>query len=188
MSQARGVLPARARRGGSAARSRPRARQAGPALIEGSLRGDSLAIAVVASRFNGELSERLLSGALEALDRHGVPLSRTAVVRVPGAFEIPTVSSQLARSGRWDAVVCVGAVVRGDTPHFEWVAGEAARGISRVALETGVPVLFGLVTVNTVQQGLDRAGGKLGNRGADAAEAAIEMAHVTRALGRRRGR
>ena len=180
MSQARGVLPAVRRRRSVAARS--------PRVIEGALDGRGLSIAVVASRFNGDICGRLLTGALESLQRHGVAEGRVTVVRVPGAFEIPTAARLLARSGRWDAVVCVGAVVRGETPHFDWVAGEAARGISQVALETGIPVLFGLVTTNTPEQALDRAGGSLGNRGADAAEAAIEMANVARALGGRRAR
>ncbi len=156
-----------------------------PRTIEGTLDGSGLAIAVVASRFNELLSGRLLEGALDTLERRGVSSADIAVVRVPGAFEIPTAVAHLARSGQWDAVVCVGAVVRGETPHFEWVAGEAARGIARLGVETGVPVLFGLVTVDTAEQALDRVGGKLGNRGADAAAAAIEMAHVTRALGRK---
>ena len=156
-----------------------------PRTIEGTLDGKGLAVAVVASRFNELLAERLLEGALDTLERRGVSSADIAVVRVPGAFEIPTAVAHLARSGRWDAVVCVGAVVRGETPHFEWVAGEAARGIAKLAVETGVPVLFGIVTVDTVEQALDRVGGKHGNRGADAAAAAIEMAHVTRALGRK---
>ncbi len=142
----------------------------------------------MASRFNELLSERLLAGALRALDRHGVDVGGVLVARVPGAFEIPTVARQLALSGRYDAIVCVGAVLRGETPHFEWVAGEAARGIGRVAEETGVPVLFGLVTVDTLEQALDRAGGKLGNRGADAASGAVEMANVLRAIRRESAR
>ncbi|MGH7680866.1 MAG: 6,7-dimethyl-8-ribityllumazine synthase [Candidatus Eiseniibacteriota bacterium] len=153
--------------------------------MEGSLDGSGLSIGIVASRFNDEICRPLLEGAQGALRRHGVSPDRTVVVRVPGAFEIPTAALLLARSKRWDAIVCVGAVIRGETPHFDWVAGEAARGISNVSLETGVPVLFGLVTVNTLEQAQDRAGGRLGNRGADAAEAAIEMAHVTRALKRK---
>jgi 6,7-dimethyl-8-ribityllumazine synthase len=182
VSQARSVLPAARRRRGKAARPGT------PRLIEGTLDGRGLSIAVVASRFNDDLCAHLLAGALGALERNGVAPGDVTVVRVPGAFEIPTAARLLARSGRWDAVVCVGAVVRGDTPHFDWVAGEAARGISEVALETGTPILFGLVTTNTRQQALDRAGGVLGNRGADAAEAAIEMAHVARALAARRAR
>ena len=186
MSQARGVLPEAPKRRAALSRAR---RTAGAArTIEGSLDGGDLSIGVVASRFNDEICRPLLEGALAALRRHGVSEDRTVVVRVPGAFEIPTAARHLARSKRWDAIVCVGAVIRGETPHFDWVAGEAARGISSVALETGVPVLFGLVTVNTVEQARDRAGGRLGNRGSDAAEAAIEMAHVTRALTRKRGR
>ncbi len=179
----RKVVPGRApRRGSRAADGR------GPWLIEGSFDGRGLAIAVVASRFNELLGERLLEGAIDALERHGVGPGDLTVVRVPGAFEIATAAGHLVRSGRYDAVVCVGAVLRGETPHFEWVAGEAARGIARLAQETGVPVLFGIVTVDTLDQALDRAGGKLGNRGADAAVAAIEMAHVARALRSRASR
>ncbi len=188
MSPARSVAaPARPERRAVRGDDRPTASR-GPRTIEGTLEGKGLAIAVVASRFNEDLSERLLDGALETLERHGVSSSDIVVVRVPGAFEIPTAVAHLARSGRWDAVVCVGAVVRGETAHFEWVAGEAARGIARLAVETGVPVLFGIITVDTLQQALDRVGGKFGNRGADAAAAAIEMVHVTRALGRKGGR
>ena len=160
----------------------------GPRTIEGSLVGRGLRIAVVASRFNELLGERLLAGALRTLGRHGVASENVLVARVPGAFEIPTIARHLARSGRHDAIVCVGAVLRGETPHFDWVAGEAARGIARTAEETGVPVLFGLVTVDTLEQALDRAGGKLGNRGADAAAAAVEMANVLRALRRETGK
>ena len=181
---------ATARRSGrraSARPDRPAAVRSGVRTLEGALDGTGLAIAVVASRFHDLLCERLLDGALYELGRRGVSPADILVVRVPGAYEIPTAAGHLARSGRWDAVVCVGAVLRGETPHFEWVAGEAARGIARVGLDTGVPVLFGLVTVETVKQALDRAGGRLGNRGTDAAAAAIEMAHVTRALGRKRG-
>ena len=156
-----------------------------PRTIEGTLDGTGLAIAVVASRFNELLGDRLLDGALATLERHRVAPADIVVVRVPGAFEIPTAAAHLARSGEWDAVVCVGAVLRGETPHFEWVAGEAARGIATIGVETGVPVLFGVVTVDTLEQALDRVGGKLGNRGSDAAAAAIEMVHVTRALGRK---
>jgi 6,7-dimethyl-8-ribityllumazine synthase len=179
------VSPARrtARRARPEASPRAGAR-GGTRIVEGGLDGAGLRIAVVASRFNELLGERLLEGALRALERHGVAGGDVTVVRVPGAFEIPTVARLLARAGRHDAIVCVGAVLRGETPHFEWVAGEAARGIARAAEETGVPVLFGIVTVDTLEQALDRAGGKLGNRGADAASAAVEMAGVIRALGR----
>ena len=187
MSPAR-IVAAPSRTNRAARAGRPAARSGGPRTIEGSLDGAGLAIAVVASRFNEDLSERLLDGALDTLQRQGVAAADIAVVRVPGAFEIPTAVAHLVRSGRWDAVVCVGAVVRGETPHFEWVAGEAARGIATLAVETGIPVLFGLVTVDTLEQALDRVGGKYGNRGADAAAAAIDMARVTRALGRKGAR
>ncbi len=175
MSPAQGGAPTKLR-----VPARPK--RGAPRVIQGTLDGTGLAIAIVASRYNEDLAGRLLDGAVAALREHGVAPADMTVVRVPGAFEIPTAALHVARSGRWDAIVCLGAVVRGETPHFEWVAGEAARGVSRVALETGVPVLFGVLTVDTLEQALDRAGGKLGNRGADAAEAAIEMARVTRAL------
>lgn len=160
----------------------------GPRTIEGTLDGSGLTIAIVASRFNEPLCERLLDGALRALERHGVRTADVTVVRVPGAFEIPTAAAHLARSGQYEAVVCVGVVLRGETPHFEWVAGEAAHGIARVAEETGVPVLFGVITADTPEQALARSGGKVGNRGADAATAAIEMARLTRALRKEGGR
>jgi len=160
----------------------------GARRIEGSAdRGRGLHVAVVASRFNERITDRLLRGAFEALDAAGVRAADIAVAFVPGAFELPFAARRLAASGRYDAVVCLGAVVRGGTPHFDYVAGEAARGIARASEETGVPVLFGVLTTNNSRQALDRSGGRLGNRGADAARAAIEMAHVARSLrGRRR--
>jgi len=179
-----------ARRARTATRSSARtaARTNIPRRIEGALDGSGLAIAIVASRFNQFLGDRLLEGALAALEERGVCPADVTIVRVPGAFEIPTAAATLARSRRYDAVIGIGAVVRGETPHFEWVAGEAARGIARIGIETGVPVLFGVLTTNTMEQALDRSGGKLGNRGADAALAAIEMARLARALGRERRR
>src|SRR5262249_62159876 len=158
-----------------------------PRRIEGALDGTGLAIAIVSSRFNELLGDRLLEGALAALEERGVRPADVTIVRVPGAFEIPTVAATLARSRRYDAVIGIGAVLRGETPHFEWVAGEAARGLARIGIETGVPVLFCVLTTNTMEQAMDRSGGKLGNRGADAALAAIEMARLTRTL-RREGR
>ncbi len=127
----------------------------------------------------------MLEGAVRALERRGVRPVHVTVARVPGAFELPLLARRLAASGDHDAVVCLGAVVRGETPHFEWVAGEAARGIARASQETGVPVLFGVLTVDTLEQALDRSGGKLGNKGADAALGAIEMATLLRALDRK---
>ena len=167
----------------ASARSGARAKEpAAPRVVEGSLEGAGLRIAVLLSRFNEPIGDRLLGGALSALDRRGVRAGDIVVVKVPGAFELPAIARRLARSGRHDALVCLGAVVRGETPHFDYVAGEASRGIARVSYETGVPVLFGVLTADTVEQALDRAGGTHGNKGVEAAEGAIEMAQLVRAL------
>ena len=144
-------------------------------------------MAVAVSRFNPHVTDRLLAGALAALERQGVRPGDVTVASVPGAFELPFLARRLAESGAHDAVLCLGAVIRGETPHFDFVAGEAARGIARAGQETGVPVLFGVLTVDTEEQALDRAGGRLGNRGAEAALGAIEMASLLRAL-RAKGR
>lgn len=159
----------------------PRA-PSGPRVVQGSLDGAGLRIAVLLSRFNELIGDRLLEGAVAALGRRGVRARDLLVVKVPGAFELPGVARRLARSGRHDAIVCLGAVVRGETPHFDYVAGEASRGIARVSYETGVPVLFGVLTADSVEQALDRAGGRHGNKGVEAAEGAIEMARLLRAL------
>ncbi|MFN3285975.1 MAG: 6,7-dimethyl-8-ribityllumazine synthase [bacterium] len=148
--------------------------------FEGSLDGRGLRVGVVASRFNEATTRLLVDGALDGLRRCGV--DEVDVAWVPGAFEIPLVAARLARSGRYDAVVCVGAVVRGETPHFEYVAGHSAAGIARAALDSGVPVLYGVVTADDPQQAAERAGGKAGNRGRDAALAAVEMATLLRQL------
>lgn len=141
-----------------------------------SLSGAGLRVGVVAARFNGEIVERLLAGALEALDTAGVGEEARAIVRVPGAWEIPQALEAMARQGRWDALVALGAVVRGETPHFDLVAGECSRGASEVALRHGVPVTFGVLTCDTFEQAMARAGGEAGNKGAEAAAAAIELA------------
>ncbi|MDQ7801298.1 MAG: 6,7-dimethyl-8-ribityllumazine synthase [Armatimonadota bacterium] len=148
--------------------------------FEGSLDGRGLRVGVVASRFNEATTRLLVEGALDGLRRCGV--EEVDVAWVPGAFEIPLVAARLARCGRYDAVVCVGAVVRGQTPHFEYVAGHSAAGIARAALDSGVPVLYGVVTADDPQQAAERAGGKAGNRGRDAALAAVEMATLLRQL------
>jgi 6,7-dimethyl-8-ribityllumazine synthase len=153
-----------------------------PRVIEGDLTVRDLRIACVASRFNDNVVEALLRGALETLKRHGLPEKQVEIVRVPGAFEIPLVLRRLAMSRRYDALIALGAVIRGDTPHFDYVAGECAAGIGRVALETGVPIAFGVLTTDTVEQATDRAGGKGGNKGADAALTAIEMVNLLRRL------
>lgn len=152
-------------------------------IIEGELQAGGLRIALVAARFNEFIVERLIDGALQALAEHGAERAAIALVRVPGAFDLPPVAQRLARSGQWDAVVALGAVIRGETAHFEFVAGECAAGLARVALDTGVPVVFGVLTTGTVTQAADRAGGKDGNRGADAACAAIRLANLHRRLG-----
>ncbi|HXF59058.1 MAG TPA: 6,7-dimethyl-8-ribityllumazine synthase [Candidatus Saccharimonadales bacterium] len=154
-------------------------------VVEGTLDGAGLRIAVLVSRFNEIVGDRLLTGALAALERRGVRPRDVLVAKVPGAFELPIVARHLARSGRHDAVVCLGAVIRGDTPHFEYVAGAASRGIARASYETGVPVLFGVLTTETLEQALERAGGAQGHKGVETAEGAIEMARLLRALGRK---
>ncbi|MGH8251565.1 MAG: 6,7-dimethyl-8-ribityllumazine synthase [Steroidobacteraceae bacterium] len=152
-------------------------------IIEGDLKVGDLRIALVASRFNEFIVERLVTGAVEALAGHGADRSSLALVRVPGAFDLPAVARRLANAGRYDAIVALGAVIRGDTPHFDYVAGECAAGLARVAADTGVPVAFGVLTTDTVEQAVERAGGKAGNKGADAARAAIELANLMRKLG-----
>ena len=151
-------------------------------IIEGELSARDVRVACVAARFNDFVVEPLLRGALDALNRHGVTDKQIEIVRVPGAFEIPIVARKLALSRRFDAVIALGAVIRGDTPHFDYVAGECAAGLARIALETAVPVAFGVLTTDTVEQAMDRAGGKAGNKGADAALTAIEMVSLLRKL------
>jgi len=146
--------------------------------IQGELNAAGLRFAVVVSRFNAFITERLLAGALDALHRAGAPGEHIDVVRVPGAFEIPVAAKHLARTGRYDAVICLGAVLRGETPHFEYISAEAAKGVGAAALESGVPMSFGILTVETLEQAVDRAGLKSGNKGAEAAMTAIEMANL----------
>jgi 6,7-dimethyl-8-ribityllumazine synthase len=141
-----------------------------------------LRFAIIAARFNEFVVEPLLRGALDALKRHAVTDKQIEIIRVPGAFDIPIVARKLALSRRYEALIALGAVIRGQTPHFEYVAGECAGGIARIALETGVPIAFGVLTTDTVEHAVDRAGGKAGNKGADAALVAIEMASLLRRL------
>lgn len=145
---------------------------------EGTLEGRGRRFAVVASRFNGVVTEKLVEGALAAFRELGIAPDDLEVIWTPGAFELPLAAGRLANSGQFDAVVCLGAVIRGETPHFEYVAGETARGVQQVALESGVPCTFGVLTTNSLEQALDRAGGKHGNKGWDAATAAVEMASL----------
>jgi 6,7-dimethyl-8-ribityllumazine synthase len=146
--------------------------------IAGTPDGTGRRVAVVAARFNEMVVSRLVEGALGALAKYGVPDEGADVVWVPGAFELPLVAERLAAAERYDAVVCVGAVIKGETRHFEYVAAEAARGIREAAARTGVPVVFGVLTTDTLEQAMDRAGGSHGNKGWDAAEAALEMVSV----------
>lgn len=151
-------------------------------MFEGALTGAGLRVGIVLSRFNSLIGDRLLEGALDTLRRHGVADGDVAVARVPGAYEIPLVAQEMARTGRYEAVICLGAVIRGATAHFDYVAGPLASGLANVALQTGVPILFGVLTTDTIEQALERAGTKAGNKGADVAAAAIEMANLLRSV------
>jgi 6,7-dimethyl-8-ribityllumazine synthase len=153
-----------------------------PRVVEGVLDGKGLRIGIVVSRFNDFISERLLHGALDCLQRHGVADKDITVAHVPGAFEIPVAARRLAFSKRYDALVCVGAVIRGETSHYDQICGEVTRGVAAVALEAGLPVTFGVLTTETLHQAIERAGAKGGNKGWDAALAAIEMVSLFRSL------
>jgi 6,7-dimethyl-8-ribityllumazine synthase len=151
-------------------------------VFEGTLSGDGLRFGIVIGRFNDFISSKLLSGALDCLNRHGTEMSAVETAWVPGSFEIPLVAGRLAASGRYDAVICLGAVIRGSTPHFDYVAAEVAKGVARVGLDTGVPVIFGVLTTDTIEQAVERAGTKAGNKGWDAALSALEMANLLKGL------
>ncbi len=156
-----------------------------PKNIQGKLLGAGLKVAVVVSRFNNFISSKLLDGALDCLSRHGVADKDTLVVWTPGSFELPLAAKRLAESGQYDAIVCLGAVIRGGTPHFDFVASETAKGIAHVTLTTGTPAIFGVVTTDDIEQAIDRAGTRAGNRGAEAAMSAIEMANLLKQLPRK---
>ncbi|ACX53058.1 6,7-dimethyl-8-ribityllumazine synthase [Ammonifex degensii KC4] len=153
-----------------------------PRFLEGKLLGEGLKFALVVGRFNEFITQKLLDGALDALYRHGVAEENIVVAWVPGAFEIPLVARRLAASGKYDAVICLGTIIRGATPHFDYVAAEAAKGVARAALDTGVPVIFGIITADNLEQAIERAGSKAGNKGFAAAMSAIEMANLMRQL------
>jgi len=146
--------------------------------IIGELKGDGLKLALVAGRFNEFITNKLVDGATDCLLRHGVSQDDIALAWCPGAFEMPLVAQKLAATARFDAVICLGAVIRGQTPHFDYVAGQVARGIAQVNLASGVPVLFGVITSDTIEQAIERAGTKAGNKGFDAAGAALEMVNL----------
>jgi len=149
---------------------------------EGHLVAKGLKFAIVVSRFNEFISTRLLDGAMDALKRHDADMKSVDVAWVPGSFEIPLTAAKLAESGRYDAVICLGAVIRGSTPHFEYVASEVSKGIARVTLEKGVPAAFGVITADTIEQAVERAGAKQGNKGWQAALTAVEMANLLKEL------
>jgi len=151
-------------------------------VLEGDFRGEGLKFGIVVGRFNSFISQKLLDGALDALSRHGVDLDQVTVAWVPGSFEIPLVAKKMVKSGKFDAVICLGAIIRGATPHFDYVAAEASKGIAQVMLESEVPVSFGVLTTDTIEQAIERAGTKAGNKGFDAALAAIEMVNLLRKI------
>ena len=154
-----------------------------PNFIEGHLVASDARFAIVVSRFNEFITEPMMNGALDALKRHGADLDNVDVARCPGSYESPLVIKKLAETGRYDAIINIGAVIRGATAHFDYVAGQAASGVTSVTLETGVPVLFGVITTDTIEQAIERAGTKAGNKGAEAAVAAIEMVNLLRSIG-----
>jgi len=149
-------------------------------IVEGNLDASKLKIGIIVSRFNDLISNGLLDGALDCLKRHGAKEANIQVVKSPGSFEMPLVAKKIAK--KFDAVICLGAVIRGGTPHFEYVAAEAAKGVAKVSLETGVPVVFGVLTTDNLEQALERAGVKAGNKGFDAAMTAIELANLSEEL------
>jgi 6,7-dimethyl-8-ribityllumazine synthase len=160
-------------------------REKGPNLIEGALSATDRRFGIVASRFNDFIVRPLLDGALDAIKRHGGDLSSVDIVWVPGSYEIPLAAKNLALSGRYDAVICLGAVIRGATPHFDYVAGGVASGISSVALETNLPVVFGVITTDNIEQAIERAGTKAGNKGFEAAVTALEMSSLMEQIDKR---
>jgi 6,7-dimethyl-8-ribityllumazine synthase len=149
-------------------------------VFEGRLDAKGLRFALVISRFNSFITERLLSGALDALERAGAGAEDVEIIRVPGSWEMPLAVSEIARQKRHDAIICLGAVIRGDTPHFDYIAAEAAKGIAQASVDHGVPIAFGVLTTNTLEQAVDRAGAKGGNKGFEAAMSAVEMANLLR--------
>ena len=150
---------------------------------EGSLDARGMKIALVVSRFNNFFTDKLLAGALDCLVRHGADEKKLDVAYVPGSFEIPVVAGRLAKMKKYDAVICLGAVIRGDTPHFDFVATEASKGIARLGMESAIPVVYGLITADTLEQAVERSGTKAGNKGWDAAQTAIEMVNLYRSIG-----
>ncbi len=151
-------------------------------IIEGKLLADGMKFGIIASRFNEFITNKLLGGALDTLIRHGASDDDITIAWVPGTFEIPITAMKMAQSGKYDAIICLGAVIRGSTPHFDYVASEASKGIAQVGLSTGVPTIFGVLTTENIEQAIERAGTKVGNKGSDAAVSAIEMINLFRIM------
>ena len=154
-----------------------------PKTLEGKISAEGLRFAIIVSRFNDFISSKLVEGAMDALNRHGANEEKVSLVKVPGSFEIPLVAKKLAEAGKFDGIICLGAVIRGATPHFDYVASEVSKGIAAVALETNTPVTFGVLTTDSLEQAIERAGSKSGNKGWDAAMAAMEMVNLFKELG-----
>jgi 6,7-dimethyl-8-ribityllumazine synthase len=152
-------------------------------VLEGKISAEGFRFGMIVSRFNDFISSKLVEGAMDALLRHGAKEEQISLAKVPGAFEIPLAAKKLAESGKYDAVICLGAVIRGSTPHFDYVAAEVSKGIANVALETNIPVTFGVLTTDNLEQAIERAGSKAGNKGWDAAMAAMEMVNLYKDLG-----
>jgi len=153
-----------------------------PNVYEGRISGEGKRMGIVVGRFNDFISNKLLEGALDALVRHGVNEADIDIVKVPGSFEIPLMAKKMSEKGRYDAVICLGAVIRGSTPHFEYVSAEVSKGVAQVSLESGIPVIFGVITTDTLEQAIERAGTKSGNKGWSAAVAAMEMANLVASM------
>ncbi|MGM0417992.1 MAG: 6,7-dimethyl-8-ribityllumazine synthase [Thermodesulfobacteriota bacterium] len=153
-----------------------------PKIIEAKLDASGKKYGIIVARFNDFITDRLTGGAVDVLVRHGADDNDIEIIKVPGAFEIPLIAKKIAQQNKYDAVICLGSVIRGATPHFEYVSSEAAKGIAMVSLETGVPVVFGVLTTDTIEQAIERAGSKAGNKGAEAAMSAIEMVNLVKEL------
>ena len=151
--------------------------------FEGKLEAKGFRFGLIVSRFNNFFTDKLVEGALDCLGRHGADLNQIAIAYVPGSFEIPFAAGRMIKSGNYDAVICIGAVIRGDTPHFDYIAAEAAKGIARLGMEANIPVIYGVITADNLEQAIERSGTKAGNKGWDAAMTAIEMLNLYRAIG-----
>jgi 6,7-dimethyl-8-ribityllumazine synthase len=154
-----------------------------PDIIQGDFKAHGIRIGIVISRFNDFITHQLLAGALDALTRHGAEDKNVQIVKVPGAFEIPYAATKMAQQKKYDAIICLGAVIRGETPHFEYISSEVTKGIAKIALDTNIPIIYGIITTDSIEQAVERAGTKAGNKGWDAAMAAMEMVDLYKKIG-----